>query len=144
MGAYCPPTLPYYGQRGWSARPCLFFWPFVVQVGSLFLVPRILPAEDWLSNGFGSGERFPSPSRAYAGQWASLCVSFCSFFLLFARLRRTATPVPPPMAVTYRRTTVRRAFRYLSIIVKTNYGGGVVGGFHCNTRVATLLVVTTW
>ena len=63
---------------------------------------------------------------------------------LFARLRRAVTPVPPPMAATYRRTTVRRAFRYLSIIVKTNYGGGVVGGLHGNTRAASHLVVTVW
>ena len=103
-----------------------------------------MPAEDWFSKGVGSGKRFPSPSLAYAGQVASLCVSFYSSSLPFARLRRTATPVPPPMAVTYRRTTVRRAFRYLSIIVKTNYGGGVVGGLHGNTRAASHLVVTIW
>ena len=64
--------------------------------------------------------------------WARwrLCACCC---LLLSPVRSSLShcdAVPPPMAVTYRRTTVRRAFWYLSIIVKTNHGGGVVGGLH--------------
>ena len=78
--------------------------------------------------------KVPVPGRAspllalfVRARWR-LCACCC---LLLSPVRSSLShcdAVPPPMAVTYRRTTVRRAFRYLSIIVKTNYGGGVVGG----------------
>ena len=75
------------------------------------------------------GRASPLLASLVRARWR-LCACCC---LLLSPVRSSLShcdAVPPPMAVTYRRTTVRRAFRYLSIIVKTNYGGGVVGGLH--------------
>ena len=114
--------------------PCtavLFSWPFfLVLAGGR---PSFSPESHLQKIGF---LKVPVPGRAspllaslVRARWR-LCACCC---LLLSPVRSSLShcdAVPPPMAVTYRRTTVRRAFRYLSIIVKTNYGGGVVGGLH--------------
>ena len=143
LGAYSPPTHPYLWTKGVECTAVLIF---LAMLSSRRGVRASSSSEPCLQKiGFLTasvrGSASPLLSWFMLASWR-LCA--CCLLLL-SPVRSSLShcdAVPPPMAVTYRRTTVRRAFRYLSIIVKTNYGGGVVGGLHGNTCAASHLVIT--
>ena len=126
------PTLPpVLWTKGVECTAVLFSWPLflVLAGGRPSSSPESRPQKIGFLRALVPGRASPLLSLFAWARWR-LCACCC---LLLSPVRSSLShcdAVPPPMAVTYRRTTVRRAFRYLSIIVKTNYGGGVVGGLH--------------